>query len=85
MLRTSDFGPHVVPHGLLDTTILSQRTGITQFISGQPLSRPGGWLLRGAGTADLLIWRIERHVFSAERLIASLFTIGYVANLLGEE
>src|SRR5262252_8660575 len=38
ILRTSDFGPHVVPHGLLDTTVLSQLTEITQFISGQPLS-----------------------------------------------
>src|SRR5262249_44852374 len=33
ILRTSDFGPHVVPHGLLDTTILSQLTEITSFIS----------------------------------------------------
>src|SRR5215469_13470808 len=38
ILRTSDFGPHVVLHGLFDPIKLIQLTEITQFISGQPLS-----------------------------------------------
>jgi hypothetical protein len=38
ILRSSDFGPHVVPPGLLTTTRMPQLTEITQFISGQPLS-----------------------------------------------
>jgi hypothetical protein len=37
ILQTSDFSPRIVPHRLLDTTIQSQLTQITQFISGQPL------------------------------------------------
>ncbi len=41
ILRTSDFGPHVVPHCLLDTTSVSQHAEITQFIFGQPLSSKG--------------------------------------------
>jgi hypothetical protein len=29
ILQTSDFGPHIVPRGLLDTTVQSQLTQIT--------------------------------------------------------
>jgi hypothetical protein len=32
ILLKSDFGPHVVPHGLLNTIILLQLTGLTQLI-----------------------------------------------------
>ena len=40
ILETGDFGPHVVPHCLPDTTSILQHIEITQFISGQPLSGP---------------------------------------------
>jgi hypothetical protein len=32
-LRSSNFGPHLVPRRFLSTTIMSQSTEITQFIS----------------------------------------------------
>jgi hypothetical protein len=37
IVRTSDFGPHVVPRCLLDTTSVSQPAELTQFILGPPL------------------------------------------------
>ena len=40
IFRSSDFGPHLCLDDCFATTILTQLTEITQFIFGQPLSRP---------------------------------------------
>ena len=37
ILRSGDFGPHIVPRCLISTTIVTQQPEITQFIFGQAL------------------------------------------------
>jgi hypothetical protein len=51
-LRTSDLGQHIVPHGLLDTTTLSQLTEITQLISGSASKDRGRRVTAGNGKRD---------------------------------